>query len=206
MSKELLKRVGTFIYGEEWQAPLARDIGVNERSMRRWVAGTDEIPRGVWRDLGDRLEIWHRALGHLVSAVKHTSGLVEVHAFKVLDGRLGDMVQSRGKSTAERIARIGGEIIPGSAEWVAPSAIDPEGRITPEAAPAQKEQRTAKELADMIASRINVGGVFVAVHKDPAHGWHPTVITAPVEAHRCQVLAKEIAAELRITYDLKPTP
>ena len=112
MSKELLKRVGTFIYGEEWQAPLARDLGVNERSMRRWVAGTDEIPRGVWRDLGDRLEIWHRALGHLVSAVKHTSGLVEVHAFKVLDGRLGDMVQPRGKSTAERIAKSAARSFP----------------------------------------------------------------------------------------------
>ena len=44
MSKELLKRVGEFIYGEQWQAPLARDLGVSERSMRRWVAGTDEIP------------------------------------------------------------------------------------------------------------------------------------------------------------------
>ena len=46
----------------------------------------------------------------------------------------------------------------------------------------------------------------LAVHKDAACGWHPTVITAPVEAHRCQVLAEEIAAELRATYDLKPIP
>src|ERR1700730_4441841 len=48
MSNELLKRVGESVYGQQWQAPLARDLGVNERSMRRWVAGTDEIPRGVW--------------------------------------------------------------------------------------------------------------------------------------------------------------
>jgi hypothetical protein len=46
----------------------------------------------------------------------------------------------------------------------------------------------------------------VAVHKNAAYGWHPSVITAPVEAHRCQVLAEEIAAELRATYDLKPIP
>jgi hypothetical protein len=45
-------------------------------------------------------------------------------------------------------------------------------------AQAMKEQRTAQELADMIAVRIGVGGVFVAVHKDPAYGWHPTVVTA----------------------------
>jgi hypothetical protein len=55
----------------------------------------------------------------------------------------------------------------------------------------------------MIAGRIGVGGVFVAVHKDPAYGWHPTVVAAPVAAHRCQLRAEEIAAELRTKYDLK---
>jgi hypothetical protein len=203
MSSELLKRVGEFIYGDQWQAPLARDLTVNERSMRRWVAGTDEIPRGVWRDLGSRLEIWHRALGHLVSEVKHTSGLVEVHAFKVWDSRAGDMVQPRGKSTAERIARIGGEIIPGSAEWLPPSAIDVEGRMVLQTTPPQKEARTAQELADMIEARIGLGGVFVAVHKDLVYGWHPTVVAAPAAAYRCQVLAEEVAADLRTKFDLK---
>jgi len=203
LSNELLQRVGEFIYGEQWQAPLARDLSVGERTMRRWVAGTDEIPRGVWRDLGSRLEIWHSTLGHLVREVKHTAGLIEVHAFKVWDGAAGDMVQPRGKSTAARIAKIGGEIIPGSAEWLPPSAIDPEGRMVLQASPPSKERRTAQELADMIAARIGIGGVFVAVHKDPAYGWHPTVMTAPAAAHQCQVLAEEIASELRTKYDLK---
>jgi hypothetical protein len=166
LSKELLQRVGKFIYGEQWQASLARDLGVGERSMRRWVAGTDEIPRGVWCDLGSRLEIWHGTLGHLVREVKYTSGLIEVHAFKAWDSNAGDMIQPRGKSTAERIAKIGGDIIPGSAEWLPPSAIDAEGRMILRTAPPAKEQRTAQELADMIAARIGVGGVFVAVHKD----------------------------------------
>ncbi len=203
MSKELLKRVGEFVHGEQWQAPLSRDLGVGERSMRRWVAGNEQIPRGVWRDLGSCLEILHRTLGHLVDEVKQVSGLVEVHAFKVWDSRAGEMVQPRGRSTAERIARIGGEIVPGSAEWVPPSAIDAEGRMKNPTAPPEKEQRTAQELADMIAARINIGGVFVVVHKDPAYGWHPTVVTAPAAAHRCQVVAEEIAAELRTRYELK---
>jgi hypothetical protein len=46
----LLRQVGSFFYGEEWQAPLARDLRVNERSLRRWLAGTEKIPRGIWRD------------------------------------------------------------------------------------------------------------------------------------------------------------
>jgi hypothetical protein len=65
----------------------------------------------------------------------------------------------------------------------------------------KKQQKTAKELADMIAARL--GGVYVAVNPDPAYGWHPTVMTEPRQAIKCQQLAEEIAAELRATYELK---
>jgi hypothetical protein len=66
-----------------------------------------------------------------------------------------------------------------------------------------KEKKTAQELADMIAARINVGGVFVKVHADPAYGWHPTVVTAPEQVVTFQQRAEEIAKELRALYDLK---
>jgi hypothetical protein len=71
----LLQQIGIFFHGEEWQAPLSRDLHVNERTMRRWVAGTEDIPRGVWRDLSVRLEIYNRTLGSLAAQVKHTAGL-----------------------------------------------------------------------------------------------------------------------------------
>ena len=34
-----------------------------------------------------------------------------------------------------------------------------------------KEEKTAQELADMIATRINIVGLFIKVHADPASGW-----------------------------------
>ena len=67
----------------------------------------------------------------------------------------------------------------------------------------ERQQKTARELADMIAARINIGGVYVTVNRDPAYGWHPTVMVAPSQAVRCQQFAEEIAAELREIYDLK---
>jgi hypothetical protein len=204
LSNKLLERVGNFIYGEQWQAPLARDLRVNERSMRRWVAGTDQIPSGVWNDLGSNLETWHRALGYLVAEVKHTSGLIEVHSFEVWDQKGGVMVQPRAKSTAARIAKYGGEIIPGTAEWVSSDSVDADGKMKESnPTPKTKELKTARELADLIMARIGVGGVFVAVHKDPVFGWHPTVVAAPATAYRCQLAAEEIAKELRTMYDLK---
>jgi hypothetical protein len=49
----LLRQIGEEIYGPVWQAELSREIGVSDRSMRRWAAGTDEIPGGVWQAIQD---------------------------------------------------------------------------------------------------------------------------------------------------------
>ncbi len=50
----LLRQIGEELYGQTWQADLSRAIGVSDRSMRRWAAGTDEIPEGIWREIH-----WH---------------------------------------------------------------------------------------------------------------------------------------------------
>jgi hypothetical protein len=53
MSASLLASVGTTFYGEgeHWIGRLAEDLGVNERTMRRWLASDSEIPTRVWDDL-----------------------------------------------------------------------------------------------------------------------------------------------------------
>jgi hypothetical protein len=62
-------------------------------------------------------------------------------------------------------------------------------------------KKTASELAQMVKDRMG-GEVIVAVHRDPAYGWHPTVISAPQRAAALQQLAEEVARELRAHYDL----
>lgn len=47
----LLRQIGEAMYGTDWQSPLCGAIGVSPRSMRRWAAGTDAIPRGVLVDI-----------------------------------------------------------------------------------------------------------------------------------------------------------
>ena len=132
MSIQLFNKVGSAIYGAEWQAPIARDLNVNERSLRRWIAGAEEVPRGVWLDLGVILGTKHQAFGRLIEEVNRAAELIQVHAFRVWDNRSGEMTQPPAKSTAERISLIGGEIIPESAEWVSPSLINAEGRMRSE--------------------------------------------------------------------------
>lgn len=47
----LLVECGEALYGPRWQTDLAADIGVSDRTIRRWVAGTQDVPRGAYTDL-----------------------------------------------------------------------------------------------------------------------------------------------------------
>lgn len=49
---DFLRAVGEALYGPRWQAGLARDLGVNERTVRRWVAGASPMPAGLAACLG----------------------------------------------------------------------------------------------------------------------------------------------------------
>lgn len=47
----LLQDCGAALYGPLWQSALARDLGVSDRTVRRWVAGAYDPPAGVYVDL-----------------------------------------------------------------------------------------------------------------------------------------------------------
>lgn len=47
----LLAECGEALYGPRWQCELARDLGVADRTVRRWVAGATQVPTGVYVDL-----------------------------------------------------------------------------------------------------------------------------------------------------------
>lgn len=47
----LLAECGAALYGDSWRAPLARDLGVTERTVRRWAADTHAMPAGAYTDL-----------------------------------------------------------------------------------------------------------------------------------------------------------
>ena len=44
ISPALLRAYGESIYGERWQSPLARDLGVDQTQVRDWLWGRRPIP------------------------------------------------------------------------------------------------------------------------------------------------------------------
>lgn len=51
MSSKLLADAGAALYGPRWQTEMARDLDISDRTIRRWVAGTDDVPHGAYLDL-----------------------------------------------------------------------------------------------------------------------------------------------------------
>lgn len=47
MTPELLRAAGHALHGEFWRVPLAADLGVSHRTVRRWAEGEFRIPAGV---------------------------------------------------------------------------------------------------------------------------------------------------------------
>ena len=47
----LLAEAGVALYGPSWHGPLADDLGVNLRTMRRWAAGKMPVPTNIVREI-----------------------------------------------------------------------------------------------------------------------------------------------------------
>ena len=69
MSK-LLTDTGEALYGPQWQSALSRDLNISDRTIRRWVAGAEDMPPGVALDLWRLAEERADALDHVIERLK----------------------------------------------------------------------------------------------------------------------------------------
>lgn len=67
---ELFENVGVYLFGGDWKSPLAAALGVNRRTVLRWVDGTSPIPAGVWGDM------------HKMVCAKKMAGIKIEHALR----------------------------------------------------------------------------------------------------------------------------
>lgn len=70
MSQPLIVQVGEALYGPHWVRPLAAALGVSERTMRYWQAGTIKPPAGAWADLSRMCGERSKELASLAKSLK----------------------------------------------------------------------------------------------------------------------------------------
>jgi len=46
-----LEMIGVAMFGEQWQSAIAKKLGVNDRTVRRWAAGDIQISQNIFADL-----------------------------------------------------------------------------------------------------------------------------------------------------------
>ncbi len=66
LSPDELATRGRALFGERWQTALAQELGVADRTVRRWLAGETAIPPAVGNELQEILEERLRLIGGLV--------------------------------------------------------------------------------------------------------------------------------------------
>lgn len=77
--RDLLRRAGELLHGRQWQRAIARSLGayhpdgpresLDDRLVRRWVAGDRPIPAWVWPPLAELLTIERQAHGERTRAI-----------------------------------------------------------------------------------------------------------------------------------------
>ena len=113
-------------------------------------------------------------------------------------------------SSLGRLARISGEGdflrtgVGGHAPIIPPIAVYEKRCIPPHESvgPMTKPNKTARQLAELIAEEISSGGVRINVHTDSTR-WHATVYgSSPNRVAQAQAEVNQIVQRLRSTYDL----
>ena len=56
MTANELRHCGEVLYGPRFQRTLANVLGINERTIRRWVAGDRPVPPGVQQEIARLLK------------------------------------------------------------------------------------------------------------------------------------------------------
>lgn len=69
MNGSQLKRAGELLHGHFWRAPFETEFGVGNRALRRMLAGRQEIPDGLAREIETSLRDHNNAVDALLDGI-----------------------------------------------------------------------------------------------------------------------------------------
>jgi hypothetical protein len=146
----LLRDIGEGLYGPRWQTDLSNAISVSDRSMRRWLAGEDPVPPGVWGDVRLLVQsrwINLRELEYQLDDLRQ----VTVYRFKRWNQQAGDFDLSPGWAARTYIDKVDCEMVEGSDRRVDAWEADGEGRYIAD------DRSTQTSVSDVMATTGGYG-------------------------------------------------
>ena len=70
MTPTLLRETGESLYGARWQSELSRALAVSDRTMRRWLAGINDVPDQVRAELRALARSRRKALDGVIARLR----------------------------------------------------------------------------------------------------------------------------------------
>ena len=70
LTPTLLRETGESLYGARWQSELSRDLAISDRTMRRWLAGVNDVPDGVRAELRALAQSRRKALHQVIARLR----------------------------------------------------------------------------------------------------------------------------------------
>src|SRR5262245_23412767 len=89
-SAELIRLVGPALFGRNWQSELADWLGMNRRTIRRWMSGEDEPRPVVWTELLEITRERHTQLAALIETIARAGKGLDMNAERVSFNRDGE--------------------------------------------------------------------------------------------------------------------
>jgi hypothetical protein len=70
---DMLTEIGLALHGPDWQAPLARDLGMDRKNIQRWLSGHTELraTHGLFNDAIRLLRSRSAALAATAEVLEH---------------------------------------------------------------------------------------------------------------------------------------
>lgn len=113
MTSDDLAIRGRSLYGARWQTSLAQDLGIADRTLRRWIAGDSPIPEGIESELRRLLEERLNLIGGLVPYTVNLADRYVFHYptcayFRIEDGDALTLLEDRAIPSDQRPLVIAG--------------------------------------------------------------------------------------------------
>ena len=70
MTPTLLREAGESLYGARWQSELSRDLDVSDRTLRRWLAGVNDVPETLRAELRALAQSRRKALDGVIARLR----------------------------------------------------------------------------------------------------------------------------------------
>jgi len=76
MTEPDIREIGEALYGPRWQSELARDYGINLRTMQRWASGQGDAPPSLYIEIADDLDRRAQRLSAIAEKIRAHVGTV----------------------------------------------------------------------------------------------------------------------------------